>query len=105
VAQLAGIGGGGPSPLGTVRNALGLDELSIGGGNGGTGLAPTVNAGRYVAPGVYVGASQSASGQGTSANVEINIFKGLKLKSSVSTGGNSASGNGESIGLSYQFNY
>lgn len=104
VAQLAGIGGGGPSPLGTVRNALGLDELSIGGGKG-AGLAPTVNAGRYVAPGVYVGASQSANGQGTSANVQINIFKGLKLKSSVSTGSNSSSGNSESIGLTYQFNY
>lgn len=102
LAQLAGIGGSGASPLGGVRKALGLDELSVGGGTSG----PTVNAGRYVAPGVYVGAQQSASGGGGStAKVEINLYKGLKLKTEVSSGGGAGSNSGESIGLAYQFNY
>lgn len=99
LAQISGVGGG-FSPLESTRNALGLDELSVGSsGKGG----PSVQAGRYVAPGVYVGASQSATGQGSKANVEINLYKGLKLQSS--TGTDSTGQNGSSIGLGYQFNY
>ena len=99
LAQLSGIGGG-ADPLGSVRNALGLDELSL----GGSGGAPTVQAGRYVAPGVYVGAQQSATGQGTQATVEINLYKGLKLTTSTGTSATSG-GNSSSVGLTYQFNY
>ncbi len=99
LAQIAGVGGG-FSPLNSVRNALGLDQLSVGSSSTG---APSVQAGRYVAPGVYVGASQSTSGQGTQANVEINLYKGLKLQTS--TGTDSTGNNGSSVGLSYQFNY
>jgi translocation and assembly module TamB len=84
-----------------VRNALGLDELSLGGSGSG---APTVQAGRYVAPGVYVGATQSTSGQGTQATVQINLYKGLQLQTSTGTSG-SGSGDSSSVGLTYQFNY
>lgn len=99
LAQIAGVGGG-ASPLDSVRNALGLDQLSI--GSSSTGM-PSVQAGRYVMPGVYVGASQAANGQGTTANVEINLYKGLKLQTS--TGTDSSGQDGSSVGLSYQFNY
>lgn len=99
LAQISGVGGG-FSPLESTRNALGLDELSIGSsGKGG----PSVQAGRYVAPGIYVGASQSATGQGSKANVEINLYKGLKLQSS--TGTDSTGQSSSSVGLGYQFNY
>jgi translocation and assembly module TamB len=102
LASLSGVGGSAVSdPLGGVRNALGLDELSLGGSGSG---APTVNAGRYVAPGVYVGAQQSTSGQGTQATVEINLYKGLKLQTATGTSG-SGSGANSSVGLTYQFNY
>jgi translocation and assembly module TamB len=102
LASLTGVGGGALSdPLGGVRNALGLDELSLGGGGSG---APSVNAGRYVAPGVYVGAQQSTSGQGTQATVQINLYKGLQLQTATGTSG-SGSGNSSSVGLTYQFNY
>jgi translocation and assembly module TamB len=101
LASLSGVGGSVISdPLGGVRNALGLDELSLGGGSG----APTVNAGRYVAPGVYVGAQQSTSGQGTQATVQINLYKGLQLQTSTGTAG-AGSGASSSVGLTYQFNY
>lgn len=99
LAQISGVGGG-FSPLDSARNILGLDQLSVdSAGKGG----PSVQAGRYLAPGVYVGASQSTTGQGSKANVEINLYKGLKLQSS--TGTDSAGQNSSSIGLSYQYNY
>jgi translocation and assembly module TamB len=102
LASLSGVGGSAISdPLGGVRNALGLDELSVGGSGSG---APSVNAGRYVAPGVYVGAKQSTSGQGTQATVQINLYKGLQLQTATGTGGSGA-GDSSSVGLTYQFNY
>ncbi|WBO60690.1 translocation/assembly module TamB domain-containing protein [Acidocella sp. MX-AZ03] len=84
----------------SVRNALGLDQLSVGSDSAGN---PAVQAGRYVAPGVYVGASQATSGGGTSAKVQINLYKGLKLQTT--TGQDSTGNNGSSVGLTYQFNY
>lgn len=99
LAQISGLGGG-FNPLDKVRSALGLDELSLGGTGSGP---PTLQAGRYVAPGVYVGASQAADGQGTQVNVQINLYRGLKL--TTSTGTSSTGGDSDSVGLTYQFNY
>ncbi len=100
LAQLSGVGGG-SNPLDSVRNALGLDELSL----GGSGSSPTLQAGRYVAPGVYVGAQQGATGQGSQATVQINLYKGLKLTTTTGASTTQSSGNASSVGLSYQFNY
>jgi translocation and assembly module TamB len=100
LAQLSGVGGG-INPLDRVRNALGLDELSLGGT--GTG-PPSVQAGRYVAPGIYVGAAQATNGQGTQASVQINLYKGLKLQTSTGTS-SAGGGDSSSVGLTYQFNY
>jgi translocation and assembly module TamB len=99
LAQISGIGGGAGS-LDKVRSALGLDELSV----GGTGSGPiSLQAGRYVAPGVYVGATQAANGQGTRVNVQVNLYKGLQLQTA--TGTSSTGEDSSSVGLSYQFNY
>ena len=98
VASLTGVGGGGANPLESVRKGLGLDRLSVGGGASGT--APSVEAGRYVANGVYVGAKQGTTGAQTQATVQIDITKGLKVETDVGTGQG-----GNSVGLTYQFEY
>lgn len=106
LATLTGTGGSGiGDPLDKVRQGLGLDRLAVGSGSSGS---PTLEAGRYLAPGVYLGARQSASGSGTQATVQIDITKGLKLEGTAGTGNSSAVGsagksNGTSIGLKYQF--
>lgn len=108
LAELSGVGGGG-STLNSIRSGLGLDRLSIGGGNNGTGAS--VEAGRYVARGVYVGAKQATSGGGTSAQVQIDLTKRLKLATQVGTGGPTTGAitpendPGTSVALKYQFNY
>jgi len=108
LASLSGVAPGLGDPLGGVRSALGLDQLSVGGdASGGTSL----QAGRYIAPGVRIGAAQSASGGGTQATVEIEVTKGLKLETSVGTGSASATpgvagtSTGSGVGLLYQFEY
>ncbi|HTI84648.1 MAG TPA: translocation/assembly module TamB domain-containing protein [Acetobacteraceae bacterium] len=107
LASLTGTGGSVGDPLNAVRQGLGLDRLSVGSSAKGS---PTLEAGRYVAPGVYLGAQQSASGGGSQAVVQVDIAKGLKLQGTAGTGSNSATGaagasSGTSVGLTYQFQY
>ena len=102
VADLTGVGGGVGNPLERVRRGLGLDRLSIGGGTGGAGAGsgPSLEAGRYVGNGVYVGAKQGTTGGQTQATVQIDITKGLKVETDVGTGQG-----GNQVGLTYQFEY
>ncbi|WP_158743768.1 translocation/assembly module TamB domain-containing protein [Acidisphaera sp. L21] len=103
LADLSGTTSGASNPLEGVRKGLGLDRLSVGGGaSGGSGgsSAATIEAGKYVANGVYVGAKQGTTGANTQATVQIDIYKGLKAETDVGTGAG-----GNSVGLSYQFEY
>ena len=102
VADLTGVGGGVGNPLEKVRKGLGLDRLSVGGGSGtgSSGTAPSVEAGRYVGNGVYVGAKQGTTGGQTQATVQIDITKGLKVETDVGSGTG-----GNQVGLTYQFEY
>jgi len=102
IAQLTGVGGG-ADPLGRVQRGLGLDRLSVSSGSGattGTSRGPAVEGGRYVAPGVYIGAKQGLSGNQTAAQVQIDLAPGLKAQTEVGTGAG-----GSSVGLSYEFEY
>ena len=99
LAELTGVGGEGSNPLGRIRSGLGLDRLNVGGSSTGSGA--TLEAGKYVANGVYVGAKQGTSSDtGTGATLQIDITKGLKLETDVGTGRG-----GNQVGLTYQFEY
>jgi translocation and assembly module TamB len=106
LVQLTGVGGsGGFNPLDSVRKGLGLDRLAVGSttttsSSGATTSTPTIEAGRYVANGVYVGAKQGTSGNETQATVQIDLTKGLKLETDVGSGTG-----GNQVGLTYQFEY
>jgi translocation and assembly module TamB len=108
LGSLTGIGSG-LNPLSRVRKGLGLDRLAVGGGQNGTGAS--VEAGRYVMNGVYVGAKQDTAG-GTRAQVQVDLTRRLKAQATVNTGtsanvtGSAAQvDRGSSIGLTYQFDY
>jgi translocation and assembly module TamB len=103
LASLAGLTPTGGDALGGVRERLGLDRLSFGGG----GKGPTLEGGRYVAPGVYVGAKQGASLNSTQGTVQIDVSRALKLEASVGTGSatGSTGGASSSVGVIYQFEY
>ena len=108
-AALASLSGAtsGFDPLESLRNTFGLDRLSVGSSSTG---APTLEAGRYLARGVYLGAKQSATGTGTQATVQVDLAKGLKLETTAGSGSSSATGStssadAASVGLTYQFEY
>ncbi len=108
LAELTGVTSVGLNPLSSIRKGLGLDQLSV--GTGADGQA-TLEAGRYVAPGVYVGVEQGASADSTKAKVQVDLTKRLKLEGTVGTSSGSATGSsasgegGSSIGVTYQFEY
>lgn len=111
LAVLSGVGDG-IDPLGAVRGGLGLDRLTLGSAAGADGASATttVEAGKYVLRGVYVGAKQNLAG-GTRALVQVDLGRHLKLRASANAGGGSAvpstrsQDNGDTVGLSYQFDY
>lgn len=106
-------GGSAFDPLGIVRKTLHLDRLQMSSSSNGSGGNDTgsIEAGKYVMRGVYVGAKQATSGSGTQAQVQVDLTKRLKLNTTVGTGGNVTgfttpeNDPGSSIGLLYQFNY
>ena len=109
IAAISGVGGA-SDPLASVRKGLGLDRLSVGAASGNSPGA-TVEAGKYVANGIYVGTRQGTSG-GTHAQVQVDLTKHLKLESQLGTGGGvPATGvtpdndPGSSVGLTWQLEY
>ena len=102
LASLAGVAPTLSNPLESLRNALGLDRLTVGAGS-------SLEAGRYVARDVYVGARQNVTGTGTQAVVQVDLAKGLKLEATAGTStsqsatGAGGSADAASVGIKYQF--
>ena len=93
MAELAGQSPG-ESILGRLRKGLGLDQLSVGSasskgeptGAGATGVS--LEAGRYVAPGVYVGARQGAAGNSSRGVVQLDVFDNIKVEGDIGADSN-----------------
>ena len=84
LAELTGKTPPGGGFVGKLRGGLGLDQLSVnssssGAANARSGSTTTVEGGRYVSPGVYVGAKQGASGDSSRGVVEVEVLKHTKL--------------------------
>ena len=111
MATLGGSGGG-FNPLTAARRSLGLDRLAVGGTEKGNGAS--IEAGKSVSRGVYVGARQDTTG-GSQALVQVDLTKHLKLQTTLSTGFGAQQSNttvptpqndrGSSVGLAYEFEY
>lgn len=80
----------GDGVLARLRKGLGLDQLSVGGSSrskgeptGSAAESVTLEAGRYVAPGVYVGARQGAAGNSSRGVVQIEVLDNIKLEGDI----------------------
>jgi translocation and assembly module TamB len=103
LAELTGkqpVGGGFMAKL---RGGLGLDTLSINSGGSGSGsnqgTTTSVEGGRYVAPGVYVGARQGASADSSRGVVEWEVFRHTKVEGDIG-----ADSNGK-VGVKMEWDY
>lgn len=81
LAELTGVAQG-RGFLARLRGGLGLDRLAV--DSSGQDLsAVTLEAGRYVARGIYVGAKQGASPDSSRGVVEIDVFRNIKIEADV----------------------
>lgn len=94
MAELAGQSPG-EGVLGRLRKGLGLDQLSVGSSSSSrgepTGTAASgvsLEAGRYVAPGVYVGARQGAAGNSSRGVVQLDVFDNIKVEGDIGANSN-----------------
>ncbi|MDB5411924.1 MAG: hypothetical protein JWR10_259 [Rubritepida sp.] len=97
VAQLAGLSAPGSGVLDRLRSAAGLDRLGVG-SDGGNGAS--LEAGRYVAPGVYVGVQQGTSGAAPGVGVQVELTPRLRLEGQTSTGPA-----GDRLGVTWEYEY
>ena len=99
LAELSGRQAPGTGLLGRLRQGLGLDKLAVG-SSGGSGSSPvSVETGRYVAPGVYVGAKQGATGNSSRGVVEIEVLEHTKVEGDIG-----ADSNGR-VGVKMEWDY
>jgi translocation and assembly module TamB len=105
LAELTGAAGGGATGfMGRLRQTLGLDQLRLGSGdssaNPNASNSPvSVEAGKYVAPGVYVGARQGAAGNSSRGVVEIQVLDHTKIEGDIG-----ADSNGR-VGVKMEWDY
>ena len=101
LAELTGKGSPASGVLGRLRQSLGLDQLRVGSsGNSSSGASSVgLEAGRYVAPGVYVGAKQGAAGNSSRGVVEIDVLDHTKVEGDIG-----ADSNGR-IGVKMEWDY
>lgn len=120
-ATLASLSGSAPGvasalsdPLSGVRNALGLDQLSL--GSAANGNAPQIKAGRYLGRHIYAGVRQDTGTGGTEAEMRVDLTRRLSLRATAGTldtatataagqGAVPQTGSGGSVGVIYKFNY
>jgi translocation and assembly module TamB len=103
LAGAAGITEGG-GILDRIRRRLGLDRLGVGSDHNAEGReTPSLEAGSYVADGVYVGVRQGAQAGAPRVGVEIDLLPRLKLQAETGSGEGERSGN--RLGLSYELEY
>lgn len=97
LAELTGQASG-SGMLSRLRTGLGLDRLSVGSGTGANSPV-SLEAGRYVAPGVYVGARQGATGNSSRGVVQVDVLEHVKIEGDVG-----ADSNGR-VGVKMEWDY
>ena len=100
VSQLSG--GEIPDLLGETRKLLGVDRLTIDGGDedgAGPTSGPTVSVGKYVSEGGYVGLEQDLTDPKQDVVVEVDITPNISVESRAGTR------SGAGLGLNWKYDY
>lgn len=105
---LGGIGDGAVGLLDRLRQGLALDRLAVGGGGEGAGQStdpeqrrgPTLEAGRYISEGVYVGVRQGTEAGSSRVGVRVELTPRIRVEAE--TGDREA---GERVGVTWEYQW
>jgi translocation and assembly module TamB len=78
--RFSGKGGGGLDPLGALRSATGLDDLSV---ESTADEGTTVGAGKYITDKVYIGVQHGQSEASGAASIKVDITPNIAVDSRV----------------------
>lgn len=96
----ASLASGEPGVLDKLRTATGLDRLTLGSTQDSNGdEVSTVEAGKNISDGVYVGVEQGLTAASSAAVVEVDVTKNIKLRSETTSEGSSR------VGLRWEWDY
>lgn len=96
--KLSGKGGSGFDPLGTVKDAIGVDDISI--NNDSTDASGTsVGVGKYLADGVYLEVERGAQSASGKARIEVEVTPSISVESSTGASGDN------SVGVNWKHDY
>lgn len=99
-AAAASLASGEPGVLDKLRTATGLDRLTLGSAQDNNGDdVSTVEAGKNISDNVYVGVEQGLSAASSSAVVEVDVTKSIKLRSETTAEGSSR------VGVRWEWDY
>jgi translocation and assembly module TamB len=105
VGTLSGLTGSGGGILDRLRKAIGLDRLGVASDPNAVAAGSSsvsgssLELGRYVAPGIYLGAKQGAQTNSSTAVVEIELTPNVKVQSEVGADARSK------VGVSVEWDY
>jgi translocation and assembly module TamB len=83
--------------LDSVRNSLGLDTLKFSNDDEQTG--PGVEAGRYIADGVYLGVEQGLGEGSSNATIEVEVTPNITIESDIGSDSQSR------LGINMEWDY
>ncbi len=95
VAALSGKGGRGFDPLGRLRQAIGLDTISVGYEEGGA----AISVGKYISDDVYIAVDQGATPESSAVRAEIEFTEDVEIETRL--GG----ANESSVGINWKRDY
>jgi translocation and assembly module TamB len=88
--------------IGSIRQFLGLDVLTVDTGGGEDEKGPALEVGRYLGDRVYVGARRGLTDDTSGGRVEVEILPGLSLQSDILQDVEGTTG---SVGLRWKHDY
>ncbi len=105
IGSLSGLTGSGGGVLDRLRKAMGFDRLGVSSDPNAAAAASSplggssLEVGRYVAPGVYLGAKQGATSGSSTAVVEIELTPQIKVQSEIGSDARSK------VGVAIEWDY
>ena len=96
--RFSGVGPGGPSALGRIRNTIGVDNLTLK-SNGDDAADAALGVGKYIGDNIYLEIEQGLEAGSGKAKIEVDVTDSISVESGTSVSGD------QNIGINWKRDY